>query len=167
MSIRDSFTPEDWTHVLAAPMLVGMSISAADPGGLFSAFQESGAVARAVATGASEDGTLIDEVAKSYQVTEDRLGIVEAMKSVVAGKKTSEEVMAAAIGDLDRIFALVSAKVPEQTQGFSDWLLHIAQAVAEAGKEGGFLGFGGVAVSPEETAAIEKLRGALGGATPA
>ncbi|HEY0276192.1 MAG TPA: hypothetical protein VGC31_09010 [Paenirhodobacter sp.] len=158
---KDNFTTEEWNQVLAAPMLVGMSISAADPGGLFSAFQESAAVAKAVASGVASEG-LIAEVAQSYKNTEARHGVVDTLKTVVAGKKTAPEIMAAAIAELGQIAALVAAKATTEAPGFSAWLLQIAQAVAEAGKEGGFLGFGGVAVSTDETAALAKLHDVLG-----
>ena len=39
---------------------------------------------------------------------------------------------------------------------------HIAQAVAEASKEGGFLGFGGVQVSETEKATLAHIKESLG-----
>jgi hypothetical protein len=38
----------------------------------------------------------------------------------------------------------------------------VAQATAEAAKEGGFLGFGGTLVSEEEKAAIARIESTLG-----
>jgi hypothetical protein len=59
--------------------------------------------------------------------------------------------------------ALVSGKASaEEAREFSQWLAKIAQATAEATKEGGFLGFGGTQVSREEQAALEDLHAALG-----
>jgi hypothetical protein len=41
-------------------------------------------------------------------------------------------------------------------------LMSISQRVAEASKEGGFLGFGGTLVSEQEQAALHSISGALG-----
>ena len=46
------------------------------------------------------------------------------------------------------------------------WLIGIAQRTAQAAKEGGFLGFGGVQVSETETGAIRDVARALGVAPP-
>ena len=45
---------------------------------------------------------------------------------------------------------------------FTAWLWRVARKSAEAGKEGGFLGFGGVAVSDAEKATLEEIATALG-----
>ena len=45
-------------------------------------------------------------------------------------------------------------------------ILQVSQAVAQAAKEGGFLGLGGVQVSGKEQDALEELARAVGGTTP-
>jgi hypothetical protein len=42
------------------------------------------------------------------------------------------------------------------------WLQQVAQKAAEAGTEGGFLGFGSVAVSDAEKATLSEISAALG-----
>jgi hypothetical protein len=57
----------------------------------------------------------------------------------------------------------VTAKAtPEEGKAFRRWLLVAAQAAADAGKEGGFLGFGGEQVSAGEQRMLDELRAALG-----
>ena len=51
---------------------------------------------------------------------------------------------------------------PDEAQGFNQWLVAVAQKVAEAAKEGGFLGFGGTQVSEQEAATIKDLSTTLG-----
>lgn len=48
MSLKDAFAPEDWARVVGAPMLAGIAVTAADPGGLWGAVKESAAVAGAI-----------------------------------------------------------------------------------------------------------------------
>jgi hypothetical protein len=50
----------------------------------------------------------------------------------------------------------------EEKAAFCTWLLAVAQATAESGREGGFLGIGSVRVSDQEAAALEDLKQAFG-----
>jgi hypothetical protein len=56
---------------------------------------------------------------------------------------------------------VVDAKAPGDTAAFKSWLRQISQHVAEAAKEGGFLGIGGVAVSEAEKATLAEISSAL------
>jgi hypothetical protein len=47
---------------------------------------------------------------------------------------------------------------PEESAGFKQWLLDIAQAVAEADKEGSHFGFGGVRVTEKEEVALSEIK---------
>ena len=51
---------------------------------------------------------------------------------------------------------------PEEVRAFKDWLINVALAVAEATKEGGFLGVGAVRVSDKEQFALATLKRELG-----
>lgn len=63
---------------------------------------------------------------------------------------------------LDSTAVLTKKGNPAETAAFHEWLLIVAQATAEAGREGGFLGIGSVRVSDKEKAALEELKSALG-----
>jgi hypothetical protein len=52
-------------------------------------------------------------------------------------------------------------QAPDDEPAFKAWLQAIAQRVAEAAEEGGFLGFGGVQVSDAEKATLAEISGAL------
>jgi hypothetical protein len=63
-----------------------------------------------------------------------------------------------------QVAALIDKKAkPDEAQGFKQWLVAVTQKVAEAAKEGGFLGFGGTQVSEQEGATIKEVSAALGG----
>jgi hypothetical protein len=72
------------------------------------------------------------------------------------------ELKGKAIEELRAVSALVEAKAPEDAAGFKAWLNEVARKAAEAGNEGGFLGFGGVAVSDAERATLAEIASALG-----
>ncbi|MFT3687994.1 hypothetical protein [Paenirhodobacter sp.] len=161
MSGQDAFTPEEWARIIASPMLVGMAVTAADPGGLFSAFQESAAVAGAIAEGRDAGNGLIAAVSGGYASPDNRAALMESIRTAIGPATAPADVVAACETELGRIAGIVRAKAEPDAPAFADWLLGIARSVAEAGKEGGFLGFGGVAVSAAETATLERLRQTL------
>jgi hypothetical protein len=59
------------------------------------------------------------------------------------------------------VAALLDGKAPEDAAAFKAWLEDLARRVAEAAKEGGFLGFGGVQVSAAEQATLTEISAAL------
>ena len=67
-----------------------------------------------------------------------------------------------ALAELRTISGVLDAKVPGDAVAFKAWLQQVAQKAAEAGTEGGFLGFGGVAVSDAEKATLSEISVALG-----
>jgi hypothetical protein len=57
--------------------------------------------------------------------------------------------------------ALLDAKASGDAVAYKTWLGKISQGVAEAAKEGGFLGIGGVPVSDAEKATLAEISSAL------
>jgi hypothetical protein len=72
-----------------------------------------------------------------------------------------EDIKGKCIETLRRVAEVVDAKAPADASAFKTWLRHISQHVAEAAKEGGFLGIGGVAVSEAEKATLAEISNAL------
>jgi hypothetical protein len=72
-------------------------------------------------------------------------------------------------GDLEGLYSRLDelVKLTENrlgtgtTAGLKAWLMHIAQVTAQAAKEGGFWGFGGVPVSAKEQEVLHRLRQTL------
>lgn len=162
MALKDAFSAEDWSRVVAAPMLAGIAVTAADPGGLWGALRESIAAAGALreAKGSGEAAGLVDEIVSAYETAEGREMARGVLKDQAQGKKPAE-IVDAALAELAAISSLVSTHAPQAAPGFRAWINEVAQKVAEAGTEGGFLGFGGVKVSDAERATIERLSQAL------
>ena len=68
---------------------------------------------------------------------------------------------------LRALSALLDAKAPADAAAYKTWLCHVANAVAEAAPEGGFLGFGGTQVSEAEKTSVAQIASALGVSVPA
>jgi hypothetical protein len=160
MAVKDSFTPDEWSRIVGAPMLAGIAVTAADPGGLWGAVKEGTATASALREGAGGADGLVKEVASAYQESEGRDMARDALKGQTSGKKPAE-IVDAAVAELGAIAGLVASKTPAEAPAFKAWLREIAAKVAEAGTEGGFLGFGGVKVSDAERATLDRVGAAL------
>ena len=59
--------------------------------------------------------------------------------------------------------AIVAAKAtPEDLDAYKGFVMAVAQTAAEAHREGGFIGIGGVEVAPSEQAALDEIAAFLG-----
>ena len=66
-------------------------------------------------------------------------------------------------GYLGDTVAIVDEKASAaESTAYKQWLMSVAQAVAEAGKEGGFLGIGAERVSEQEEIVLENYRKTIG-----
>jgi hypothetical protein len=86
-------------------------------------------------------------------------------KNPIGGFKPDSSALAAkyVLHELRAVNEVVSAKAtPEEADAFRGWLLHVAQASADAAKEGGFMGFGAELVSQGEQRMLDEVRSALG-----
>ena len=83
------------------------------------------------------------------------------MREKLVGSKPAE-IKAQCIETLRQAGAVVAAKAPGDAAAFKAWLHNISQHVADAAREGGFLGIGGVLVSEAEKATLTEISDALG-----
>ena len=104
---------------------------------------------------------LIKAVVADFETTEGQRTARDGLKEQLASHKPAE-VKAQCIETLRQARALVDAKAPDDAATFKGWLRDISQHVAEASKEGGFLGIGGVLVSDAEKATLTEISSALG-----
>jgi hypothetical protein len=120
MTSKQDFTDEEWTRIRRAPLVAGIAISLADPGGPIEVAKETMASLRSATLPPSQEELL-------------------AVNELVTVKAT-----------------------PEEAEAFRRWLVAAAQAAADAGKEGGFLGFGAERVSAGEQRMLDQVRAVLG-----
>ena len=155
MTTKSDFTDEEWARLERAPLVAGLAITFADPGGPIEVVKESAAALRTVteAAGSGDGSELVDEVAKSVvekaQQRQSPLGDFKP-KGAMAGEQILEELRA--------VNALLGEKAtPEEAASFRQWLLTAAQRSADAAKEGGFMGFKAERVSEGEKEMLDKL----------
>ena len=157
MTTKSDFTEEEWAAVLRAPIVAGMAISIADPGGPIEVTKELMATLRAVTDPTTETElvkSISQEIAELTRQKKNPAGDFKP-KGPVPGQQVLDEV--------ERVARIVRAKAtPEEADAFGAWLMTVARQAADAAKEGGFLGFGAEQVSSGEREMLARLGAVLG-----
>ena len=154
MTTKADFTDTEWEALRRAPMVAGMAITLADPGGPIEVMKETSAVMKLVSEDLADTG-LVGEVARALaEMVQQRRNPIGDFKPKTAKEITEE---------LARVNGIVTGKAtPEEAADFRAWLLDAARRAAEAAKEGGFMGFKAVRVSEGEQRMLDELAAALG-----
>ena len=162
MPDKSNFTPDEWKLLLESVMMAGIAISTAELSGLWGLLKESFAEGNALMTAKMDPGAdaLVKAVVADFETSEGRSTARDGLKERLTGSKPSE-IKAKCIETLRQAGAVVDAKAPGDAAAFKGWLRQISQHVAEASKEGGFLGIGGVRVSEAEKATLNEISSAL------
>jgi hypothetical protein len=155
MTTKTDFTEEQWARLGRAPLVAGMAISLADPGGPIEAIKESSAAIKTVLEAAQggAHGEFVQAVAADVaEKARHRQNPMAGFKpkGALAGEQILDELRA--VNAL-----LVEKATPEEAGQFREWLKTAAQRAATAAKEGGFMGFNAQRVSEREQQMLDKL----------
>ena len=155
MTTKADFTEEEWERLGRAPLVAGMAISIADPGGPIEALKETSAALRTIieAAQSGSHGEFVQALAADVaEKARQRHSPMAGFKA--KGANAREEIL----DELRAVNALLVEKTtPEETDQFREWLKSAAQSAALAAKEGGFLGFGAERVSENEQQMLDTL----------
>jgi len=161
MSTKADYSEEEWTQLMMAPVNGGMYIIMADlhvtsmPGEMQGMFKSM--IEQPVPEGAQE---LVGSLVEDFKAKAENK---EKMETPDSSKQDPEQFKKKVMESLSSTAALLTEKSSEEeAAGYKQWLMGVAQATAEAGKEGGFLGIGGVRVSDKEKAALGEISTAIG-----
>lgn len=149
MTEKAAFNAEEWEKLLEAPALVALRVIVADRGGTV---RESLSLGRAYAAarGSEDDGLLKEIVSSAPHV--DPEGLKDPAALDARAKASVHEALS----------LLESKATPEELEAYRRFVLNVAQTVARAHREGGFLGIGGKEVSASEQAVLDELAATLG-----
>ena len=150
MTAKADFNAEEWSTVVEAPLLAGMRVMGAGRGGRI---RESVAIAKVYAAARQAEGQseLLDAIVASPP-TLDRQGLEGGNLAEASGNRLRE-----ALRTLDEKAAV------DEASAYRRFVLGVAQAAAEAHKEGGFIGIGGKQISDEERVALDEIEAVLDG----
>jgi hypothetical protein len=151
VTTKADFNAEDWSTVVDGPLYAGLRVLAADRGGTL---RESMAMSRVYQEARAQQGAspLLDELIKSPPAIDpERL------------KQAGGDLSAVATEHLRKATSILeSTATAAETDAYKTFVMTVAQAVAGAHKEGGFLGIGGKRISDAEDHALDEISLALG-----
>lgn len=159
MTTQADFTEDEWVKLYRAPLIAGVGVTLADPGGPIEITKEGIAAMKSAMTPTGDHG-LVADLSEGLKVA------LEARENPVAGLKAQaggdpRETILEELRDANRIVG--EKATPEEASAYRAWVLAAARNAAEAAKEGGFFGFGAVQVSEAEAAILAQLDELLGG----
>jgi hypothetical protein len=143
MTSKADFSEDEWKQVLEGPPSAGLLVATSERGGIF---KETLAISKTYAE------------ARSHHGQSELLDAIIAAKPVVDHSRyhSPEELRERSLGHIRDAVALVAAKgAPEELEEFKGFIVHIAEAVAQAHKEGG------EAVGAHESESIEAIKAAV------
>ena len=151
MTRRAAFNADEWAAVVDAPVYAALRVIAASHGGRL---RESLALSRAYQDARAHHGEseLLDELVKSPPAIDaDELRHAQSNIGEVATQQLHDAV------------GFVAAKAtPAEADSYKKFVMGVAQTVAAAHKEGGFLGIGGKQITDAEDQALDEISTALG-----
>ena len=155
MSIKESFTTEEWQALLHLPIKIGLTLIAMAPSGPIGLTKESLALAKAPfqLAQADNDSGLVSALALELQsqakpiLKEEQSALKHTQPYGYKG-----QTMAACQNGA----AALAKATPADAATYQHWVLDVGQKVAEAAKEGG------VHVSDVEKSLLEEFNQALG-----
>jgi hypothetical protein len=158
MTEKTNFTTEEWEQLIAAPISASVYVMVSDPSitGLIKEMKAMATTMKETAPPAAAQG-LIQEVLEFIEKN------AKNKEKIEIPELQNQANIDALLKNLEKTALILDAKTtPEEATGYKKWILDVAQAVANASKEGGFLGFGGsVQVSDKEKSALAAIKQSL------
>jgi hypothetical protein len=160
VTTKSEFSEDEWSRIVRAPLVAGMAITLADPGGPIEATKETIATLKSATSPPSREQLLAEVALEIQAMTQQKRSPLSGYRPAADGPPAGEQVLQ----EVRAVQALVAAKAePEEATAFGRWLVTAAQAAADAAKEGGFMGFGARQVSDREEAMLDQVRAAVSG----
>jgi hypothetical protein len=156
MAGQQDFTVDEWTTMRKAITVAGVIVALSEGGGEEMLSEILAVTQRLRRAGIDHPNQLVRELSSMHRF---QSGLQPNMKRSVYEEEGLATIRAAA--------AAIATKAPRDLDAFRDFVLELADAAANAHKEGGIAGMGGVRVTAAEAAAIGRVRRALGRTEPA
>jgi hypothetical protein len=150
--LKARFTDDEWKDIRLAPVAATFYVVSASPSGIAGVSKEviAGGDALKELVNQAMPTSLVDVAFGSYEPKLEWDGALDDTNA-----------RATMLGILRAAAAAVKGKSPVDSRAFSDTIVAVSRKVAEASKEGGFLGIGGTRVSQQEEQAIGEITAAL------
>jgi Bacterial protein of unknown function (DUF937) len=144
------YSPDQWSKVRLGPIAAAGLVITASPSGLMGTTKEVVALADAVA--ALKENTAPTSI---FNLVAEKQVTAEELKSLPTDRGALTALVRESV-------AAVESNNPGEAASYGQFLVDLVTKVAEASKEGGFLGIGGTRISEAEHAAIDQVKAAVG-----
>ncbi|CAN0593309.1 unnamed protein product, partial [Ectocarpus sp. 12 AP-2014] len=167
MKKLEKYTEEEWQLVSSMPQLVGIAMAGADSSGIFGSSKEMFANAHGMMAAKKEyEGNhLIQAMLPDTTDASKALEDAKAQREIIIGRfrasgaKSSEELKSFILEDCTKAIEILEIhETDEVIAGYKKMILDLAEKVANAAKEGDFLGFGGERFSEKEQKLFAELK---------
>lgn len=161
MAKKSDFTKEQWQLLLDVPPAVGTAVMYAGRSGLGSVAESIALASGILGARHGYDGIELIEALSNARIKDGEKSSIETLSSPYKGL-SDKEILQDATEKCAQVARLLAEKTStDEREAFIDWTLTVAEKVANAAKEGGFLGIGGERVSAEEVKVLDAVQQAL------
>ena len=170
MNVSEKYSEEEWKTVSSVPQAVGAIMASAGYSGLIGSGKEMFASVREIMDAKKEyaNNQLIQQIIPDVKDRSKAMETAKEQRKFLMNRikenniKNSEGLRELILGDCRKTIKLLEAKEsPEAVGEYKEWVLGVAERVANAAKEGGFLGFGGERFSEKEQSLFSELKNIL------
>ena len=156
MATKPDFSPMEWNTLRDTPYLVGFAMLLAGASGL-GTIRELIALSQGVIENQSSGSALVRELTAKDEMSAAQASVRQSFR-VAQGTPSSDSVRRRALEQARSSIAILTAKgTKDEAEAYRRMLYGIAEKVANAAREGGFLGFGGTQVSEGERLFLDEL----------
>ena len=149
MTKKADFNADEWSTLVEAPVLAGMRVVTAGRGGTIRETMAMGKIYAAARQQQGESELLDDLVSSPPAMDPKRVS-------------STGDVKGAAQERLREAVAILKKKATaEELEAYRSFVVTLAETVAKAHKEGGFMGVGGTEVSEAEQKALDEIAATL------
>jgi len=159
---KEDFTETEWNLLREAPHWAGIAVMVAGSSGVFGSVREAFAVSHSLQRGSQHASEFIRSMA-----TRDEMDAADReIRAWIGRLKATDpkaQVIDTTIEKLAGASRILASKSTEAVETYRQWVLSVANDVANAAKEGAVLGFGGTRVSSAEHEVLQQIDAALQG----
>lgn len=157
------FTNEEWKLLLETPVKVGRAMMAVSPSGAVGMSNEIMALRKCFQELIPRSpNPTIREMGKHLQEQSTMSAIWDDAGHAFSDRWDAANVRKTAIATCQQAVSLLKKASAQDAQAYKELVYITAQKVAEAGKEGGFVGIGSEAISEPERVLLKDVANALG-----
>ena len=167
MADKSKFTADEWKALRDAPHLVSLAVASAGASGLIGTIKEAFSSSAALLEGTKSESPLVQAVCSKEELSAAQQGLRSNLGEIQgADFAAAREKLAALAEDQVRtaLDLLATKGDPGDAAAYARFVKVLAERVAQAAKEGGFLGFGGERVSEGERTMLAAISNTLGSA---